>query len=48
MEVEHKAGIFITKLFIKEFDYDKIDYEECNIQVSHDKLILNLTLKPQR
>ena len=40
--------MFITKLYIKEFDYDKIDYEEGSVHLSHDKLIIDLHHKPQR
>ena len=35
-------------MFIKEYDYDKIDYEEGKIQIISDKMLVFLSMKPER
>lgn len=38
----------MTKLYIKEYDYDKIDYEEGQMEIVNDKVIIMLPVKPVR
>ena len=48
MSLEGTIGVFVTKLFIKEYDYDKIDYEEGTIELSGDRMLVNLSMKPSK
>ena len=45
---EGTAGVFLTKLHIKDYDFDKIDYENGHCELVFDRLTLQLPHRPPR
>lgn len=42
----HRKGnikVFMTKLFVKDYDFDKIDYEPAKVEILYDKILVELS-----
>lgn len=42
MQRSERVGVFLTRLAVREYDFDKIDYDSQQLQLVNDRVVLQL------